>query len=191
MSSKRKAFTALKPNTLPIIEAVKFAIEPGDLKKIEQIYKEGKEDKDGNILYEPSFEAKSLLEAMEKVTDENTIAGLQAQYDALSFETLENTFNKEINRIRELKVMLERAYPGWRSNAVISQMYMAESLELLKDGSATIEDIKQMTKHGFLPSNIGEGSNYHINPNKTSIQELQEKDDSGLYKYAPSYESSI
>lgn len=55
----------------------------------------------------------------------------------------------------------------------------------------SIEDIKRMTKHGFLPSNIGEGSNYQINPNKTSIQELQEKNDSGLYKYSPSYKSSM
>jgi hypothetical protein len=53
------------------------------------------------------------------------------------------------------------------------------------------EDIKQMTKHGFLPHNIGDSSNYQLNPNKTSIQELQEKYDSGVYKYAPSYDSSM
>ncbi len=29
MSSRRSAFTGLKPNTLPMIEAVRFAIEPG------------------------------------------------------------------------------------------------------------------------------------------------------------------
>jgi len=58
-------------------------------------------------------------------------------------------------------------------------------------GLNSIEDIKNITKHGYLPSNIGDGSNYQINPKKTSIQELQEKHDSGLYIYAPSYNSSM
>jgi len=55
----------------------------------------------------------------------------------------------------------------------------------------SIDDIKQMTRSGYLPSNIGDGSNYQINPNKTSMQELQEKDDSGLYKYAPNNVSDM
>jgi hypothetical protein len=55
----------------------------------------------------------------------------------------------------------------------------------------SFDDIKNITKHGYLPSNVGDSSNYQINPKKTSIQELQEKYDSGLYKYAPSYESSM
>lgn len=63
--------------------------------------------------------------------------------------------------------------------------------ENFNSNSNSLEDIKKLTKFGFLPSNIGESSNYQINPNKTNIQELQEKYDSGLYKYAPSYYSSM
>jgi hypothetical protein len=48
-----------------------------------------------------------------------------------------------------------------------------------------------MTKYGYLPSNIGDTSNFQINPKKKNIQELQEMYDSGLYKYAPSYNSSM
>jgi hypothetical protein len=51
--------------------------------------------------------------------------------------------------------------------------------------------IPQLTRHGFFPSNIGSFSNFQLNPNKTTIQELQEKYESGLYKYAPSYENNM
>ena len=53
------------------------------------------------------------------------------------------------------------------------------------------DDVKNIMKYGFLPYNIGESSNYQMNPNKSSVQELQEKYDSGLYKYAPSFASNM
>ena len=129
---------------------VKSKIKFGDIEKIEQIYKEGKKDKDGNVIYKPSFEAQGLLDAI-KLSSEPGV--LQAEYDALSFETLEDTFNEEIQRVNDAKIMLDIAFGrknkegkiiknSWLKNATISQMYLPESLKLIKDKKATIEDIK-------------------------------------------------
>jgi hypothetical protein len=52
-------------------------------------------------------------------------------------------------------------------------------------------DINQLLKHGFLPANIGENSNFILYPKSTNIEELIEKDKSGNYKYAYSNPSSM
>ena len=128
---------------------VKSAIEPGDLKAIEKIYKEGKEE-DGKVIYEPSYQAKGLLDLIEKTSESDA---LQAEYDALSFQTLEDTFNEEIKRVKDMRMLLNRAFgtkdkdgktikDSWLKNATISQMYLPESLKLIENGSETIESIK-------------------------------------------------
>jgi len=85
---------------------VKSAIEPGDLETIEKIYKEGKE-KDGKVIYEPSYQARGLLDLIEKTSESDA---LQAEYDALSFQTLEDTFNEEIKRVKDMRMLLNRAF---------------------------------------------------------------------------------
>ena len=75
---------------------------------------------------------------------------------------------------------------NYKNNKKHNNKYNKEQFD-----SNDLNVISQLTKHGFFPSNIGDFSNFQINPNKTSIQELQEKYDSGLYKYAPSYENNM
>jgi len=95
-------------------------------------------------------------------------------------------FDFYTEKFKNTKEKINNTNSNYNNNIINKNIEHFSSSEL-----NSIEDIKRMTKHGFLPSNIGEGSNYQINPNKTSIQELQEKNDSGLYKYAPSYKSSM
>jgi len=52
-------------------------------------------------------------------------------------------------------------------------------------------NIKHLLKHGFLPANIGEHSNFILYPKSTNIEELIEKKTSGNYKYAYSNPSSM
>ena len=140
-------------NALKRLTDVKNAIKPGDIIEIEKIYREGKKDKEGNVIYKPSFQAQALLDAMAKMSDKSAIAILQAEYDALSFKQLEKKFEKELKRIKLMKTLLNKVYgtkdkdgklieDSWLKNATISQMYMAESLELIKNGLETIESIK-------------------------------------------------
>jgi|SaaInlStandDraft_2_1057019.scaffolds.fasta_scaffold256764_1 hypothetical protein len=78
-------------------------------------------------------------------------------------------------------------------NSIKVNTYYKEQFQNSRTNATTNSNnnIKQLLKHGFLPANIGENSNFILYPKSTNIEELIEKDKSGNYKYAYSHPSSM
>lgn len=77
-------------------------------------------------------------------------------------------------------------------NSIKLKTYYKEQFENSKnDNDNSTNNTTQLLKHGFLPANIGENSNFILYPKSTNIEELIEKEQSGNYKYTYSNPSSM
>ena len=116
-----------------LLEA-KDNLDSFEISEIEKIYKK------------ESFEAKALIKKIKDSTNDLSRSQDELTLANLGFDSVADLFIEEQSRIQEMKNLLAEAYTdNWLKEAVISQMYVAESIKDLvgyPGGTKTLEQIK-------------------------------------------------
>jgi predicted NAD-dependent protein-ADP-ribosyltransferase YbiA (DUF1768 family)/plasmid maintenance system antidote protein VapI len=108
-------------NALKRLVEVKNELSDTEIKKIEKLYRKN------------SFEGKNLQKRIDLARNARQKTNLEGQLKGLGFGNIESLFEAEIQRIAEIDNLLNTYLgEGWLDRAIISQMYMPESLTTLE-----------------------------------------------------------
>jgi len=121
-------------NALKRLVEVKEGLTDTEIKEIDKRYRKN------------SFEGKNLQKRIDLTRNAKQKQNLEAQKTGLGFKNIESLFETEIERITEINKLLNKYLgEGWLDRAVISQMYMPESLTKLegynKKAETTLDEV--------------------------------------------------